>query len=68
MSKTQSKFISVDFVSLIAKINGAYYATSVNSFTVDHIFVRPIYTADERGQTLMLHSQGRMSDPLKQFQ
>ena len=37
-------------------------------FTVNHLFVRSVYTADERGQTSMLHSQGRMFDPLKQFQ
>ena len=40
-------------------------------FTVNHLFVRSIYrpTADEMGQsqTLMLHSQGRMSGSLKQF-
>ena len=38
-------------------------------FTVNHLYVRSMYTADERSQsqTLMLHSQGRMSDPLKQF-
>ena len=38
-------------------------------FTVNHLFVRSMYTADERGQsqTLVLHSQGRMSGSLKQF-
>jgi len=38
-------------------------------FTVNHLFVRSMYTADERSQsqTLGLHSQGRMSGSLKQF-
>ena len=56
---------------LIAKFNGVYYATRVHSFYCKSSFCMMIYrpTADERGQsqTLMLHSQGRMSGSLKQF-